>query len=95
MVSFQVGRECSQWYRLPISNRKSISAKLTRLDDTDTINFAVYTKKGKRISISSANGTLARTKMLEPDNYYLRVWRDEDEDDDDFYLGRVAKISWQ
>ena len=33
--------------------------------------------------------------MLEPDNYYLRVWRDEDEDDDDFYLGRVAKISWQ
>ena len=95
MVSFQIGRECSQWYRLPITNRKSISVKLTRLDDTDTINCAIYTKKGKRISISSANGTLARTKMLEPDNYYLRVWRDEDEDDDDFYLGRVAKISWQ
>ena len=93
-VSFQYGREHSQYYKAVLSTKRSITVTLTRMDEAESINAAVYTKRGKLVSRTVANGSVVKTKALEPGNYYIRVWRDDDMEDDDYYIGRVARIRW-
>jgi hypothetical protein len=86
------GREHSRWFKITTTAKKNITAYIKRLDRSDSITVAIYNNKGRLIASCRGNKAIAVNRAA--GTYYIKVWREEDESDDDYYLGRLVTLKW-
>lgn len=94
---FPYDREHAHYYKIKVTTKKLCTFTLTRMDTelaTDAIDFVVLDGKGKLVA-QPASGAVTCSKTLPAGTYYVKVFRNDDESDDDYYYGRLAKIRWQ
>ena len=99
-IFFTCGYEYDRWYRVTLTKNKTITVTFNRLDITENYltylnGFEIYDSRGKYINCPELTKTSYRTGTLRKGTYYIRVWRDSDNDEDHDYIGRIVQVMWR
>lgn len=89
------GYEYDRWYKLSVPVSKTIQVSLKVYDDAEPL-FALYNSKGIAVKCPRISSTDFRTEKVAAGTYYLRVSRDSDDsEEEDYFCGRIASVSWK
>ncbi len=97
-VFFTCGYEYDRWYKVTLTRNKTITVTLSRLDaeyNSSLNGFDVYDLQGKAVNCPELTKTSYRTGTLRKGTYYIRIWRDRDEDEYGDYRGRIVQVIWR
>ena len=90
---FHYGREYDRWFKVSLPQKKTIT--ITYSAENYYTDFYIYNSRGYSVDNSKLTDTSWRTVLLPKGTYYIRVYRDNDEDEDSFYYGRYLEFCWR
>lgn len=92
-VIYPYGWENSRFYRLSLKQKRSITVSLLRRDG-NSLKFTILNSIGTVVAQISEGQETIVTKALPEGTYFIRVDRDDEVEDTDHYIDRLAKVIW-